>query len=288
MPKTSTKPVAAVAETKAPRKTAALKKDADTTSTSVAVRKSSAVVDANALREQLRQQAAAMNERTVAPGGNKIQIGQDKTFRLPDGSKVQELDAVIVEFAAIHNFYESGFDAKNIMPPGCFAVGLNPKVMAPVKESPNPQAGNCQECPMNVFGSDGDGKACKNGRRLALLPPNADGTDVEHDEDLMTLDVSPTAIRGFDGYVQSVSRTFQTPPFAVLTKIAFDDSVTYARLVFSDPRPINSIGEVMARQDEARDLIMAKPDFSGWVDPKQRGKGGNGARPAAPVAKGRR
>ena len=252
-------------------KSAALKKDTGkaSTSTAVAVKKpvGGSVVDANAIREQLKAQAAAMAERTTPPGGNKIQVGQDKMLKLPDGSKVAQVTGVIVDFVTMHNFYEGKFDPKNIVPPGCFAVGLNPKQMAPVNESPNKQAKDCQVCPMNEFGSAGDGKACKNGRRLALLPMNDDGTDVDAEGDILLIDVSPTAIKGFDGYVQGVARTFQTPPIGVSTTISTDPQSDYARLVFSDPQPITNLGGAMARQEEAREMLMQKPDFSGWVRP---------------------
>lgn len=256
--------MATSAKAKKPAESAALKKDSGKATTAVAVRKptSGAIVN---IQEQLRAQAAAMNERTTAPGGNKIQVGQDKMIKLPDGTKVAELQAVIVDFVTVHNFFERPFDPKNIMPPGCFAVGTNPKDMAPIAESPNRQAETCQVCPMNEFGSAGDGKACKNGRRLALLPLNEAGDDVDHEAEILIMDVSPTAIRRFDGYVQQVARTFQVPPVGVITTIACDPNSDYASLTFSDPRPITSVAEAFARQAEAKDLLTAKPDFSGWV-----------------------
>lgn len=258
-------------------KSAALKKDATTATTTVAAKKATkpgtavalkkggAVVDANAIREQLRAQAAAMNERTNPASGNKIMPGNDKMFKLPDGSKVPELRAVIVDFVTTHNFYERPFDPKNILPPGCFAVGTNPKDMAPVADSPNLQAENCQVCPMNEFGSAGDGKACKNGRRLALLPLNDDGDDVDAEADILILDVSPTAIKGFDSYVQTLARTYQMPPVGFVTTITMDPNVDHAKVMFSDPQPIDGVGNAVARQAEAKDMLMQKPDFSGWV-----------------------
>lgn len=275
-----------MATAKTAAKTAALKKDSDTATTTVkpkakapgtavAVKKTGgALMDANAIRESLRAQAAAMNERTQPASGNRIQVGQDKMFKLPDGSKVDTIQAVIVDFVSVNAFYEKAFDPKNITPPGCFAVGTNPKDMAPVDESPNKQAENCQECPMNEFGSAGDGKACKNGRRLAVLPPNAAGDDVDGEAELLTLDVSPTALKGFDAYVQQLARLHQLPPVAFMTTITCDPNVTYARLMFSDPVPINGVGEAMGRQDEAKQLLTATPDFSGWKPieaPKGRG-----------------
>lgn len=270
------------------KKTANLKKDdAAKASTSVAVRKPTggAVVDVKAMQDALRAQAAQMNERTTPPGGNKIALGNDKMFKLPDGSKVPELRAVIVDFVTVHNFYERPFDPKNITPPGCFAVGTNPKDMAPVDEAPNRQAETCQVCPMNEFGSSGDGKACKNGRRLALLPVDDEG-NVLADDDILMLDISPTGIKGFDGYVQSVARTFQLPPLGVVTTFSADPNSEWAKVVCSDPQPLNNVADAFARQAEAKDMLMAKPDFSGWVPVNQTP--GNRRGGAVKTATGRR
>jgi hypothetical protein len=266
----------------ATKKTAALKKDEPVArTTAVAVRKTGgAVADMAQIRKDLQAQASAMGERTAPPSGNKIVAGNDKMFKLPDGSKVAELRAVIVDFGTVHSFYERPFDAKNVMPPGCFAYGSNPKDMAPVAESPNRQAENCQECPMNEFGSAGDGKACKNARRMVLLPLNDAGDDVDGDGQLLVLDTSPTAIKGFDGYVQSVTRAFQLPPIGVITTIGFDGSVDYQRMVFSDPVPLPSLAAAYARQGEAQEMLAAKPDFSGWKPVEVKGRGAPAAKSA--------
>jgi hypothetical protein len=240
-----------------PAKSADLKKPGKAT-TAVAVRPAMNVVS---IQEQLKAQTAAMANRTAPAAGNKIKPGKGK-FALPDGTECTELHAVIVDFCTTHNLYEGKFDPKNIQPPICFARGANPKDMVPSANAPQKQSVDCQVCPMNQFGSDGDGKACKNGRKLVLLPTNEAGDDVDHEADLLVLEVSPTALKGFDGYVQSVVRTFQMPPIGVITTITLDDSVDYAKLVFTDPRPIASLGEAMARQAEAQEILAAEPDLT--------------------------
>lgn len=253
-------------------KSANLKKTEPVATTAVAVKKpaakkttGTAVVDVNAVRESLRAQAAAMAERTQPPGGNKIVLGNDKLFKLPDGSKVETLKAVIVDFITAHSYYEGAYDSKNIVPPGCFAMGQNPKDLAPVADAPNRQAENCQVCPMNEFGSAGAGKACKNSRRLALLPLNDEGTDVDPEADILIFDVSPTAIKGYDGYVQSVARTYQMPPIGVITTISADPNVEHQKAVFSDAELYSGVADAMARQEEAREMLAVKPDFTGYA-----------------------
>lgn len=259
----------------APAKATPVKK----TSTAVAIAKPKGAVStisAADLADKLRAQAAATAGMTQPPSGIKIQVTQDKKFKLPNGETVTELVACIVDFRTVHNFYEGNYDPKNIVPPVCFAVGPNPKIMAPVEDSPQLQAENCQVCPQNQFGSatSGNGKACKNGRRLALLPPTDDGADVDAEADMWLLDVSPTALRAWDGYVQGLSRTHQMPPKAFLTTISFNEAQTYPQLAFSDPVAIDSVGAVMEREEEAAEMLEVKPDWSALED-----------KPAAPARK---
>jgi hypothetical protein len=215
------------------------------------------------IQDMLRAQAAAMNERTAPASGVGIRVTQDKQFVLPNGVKTDELKVVIVDFVARNEFYEGSFDKDNITPPACFAIGNQPNKLVPSDNSPQKQADTCAECPMNAFGSNGKGKACKNGRVLAVLPPDADA-----DTPMWTLKVSPTALKNFDSFVQSVARTFQAPPVAVIATVSFDDNVTYASLRFSDAEPNENVGVHFARQDEAKTLLEQEPDVSQYVAPK--------------------
>ena len=243
-----------------------------TPGTAVATKKasSSAIVS---IQEQLKAQAAAMAGRIAPPSGINIRITQDKMFLLPDGSKVAgPLDLVIVDFVSRNMFYEGTYDPNNISPPACFAIHPEPKQLVPSDASPIKQADDCASCAMNQFGSSGKGKACKNMRLLAVLPPDADA-----DTPLWTLAVSPTAIKGFDGFVGSVARTFQMPPISVIASVDFNPNETFASLTFGDPRPNENLAEHFARQAEAKELLMAEPDVSGFNQAPAK----TGARPAA-------
>lgn len=210
------------------------------------------------IQDALRAQAAAVSEKTAPPGGNAIRVTQDKQFILPDGTKTPgPLQLVVVDFSSKNAFYERAFDPKAIAPPACFAIGSNPLKMVPSKNAPLIQAPDCQSCPMNQFRSDGDGKACKNTRVLAVLPPDAD-----ENTPMWVLATSPTANKGFDGFVTSVARVFQMPPVGVITTVGFDNNVSYAKLVFSDPQPNPSVDVHFGRQEEAKAMLAVEPDVS--------------------------
>lgn len=232
-------------------------------STAVATKKP-ASTNIVSIQDTLRAQAAAMTERVSAPSGNAIRVTQDKQFQLPDGTKTPgPLELVIIDFVSKNAFYEGSYDPKNIAPPACFSIGSVPIKMVPSANAPEPQSDTCATCPMNQFGSAGAGKACKNSRVLAVLPPDADANTP-----IWTLTTSPTAIKNFDGYVSGVARTFQMPPISVITTVSFDENETYAKLVFSNPVPNPNLEAHFDRQAEAKDILAAEPDVSGFTKAK--------------------
>jgi hypothetical protein len=225
------------------------------TSTAVAVKKpaSGGLVS---IQDQLKAMAAANAGRVAPPSGINIKVTQDKKFMLPNGQKVDgPLDLVIVDFTSRNEFYEGSYDPNNIASPLCFAINPEPKAMVPSANAPEPQCDTCTGCPQNQFGSAGKGKACKNMRVLAVLPPDADA-----DTPMWLLKVSPTAIKGFDGLISTLGR-MQAPPVQMVVEVDFNPSETFASLTFSNPRPNEAVAEHFARMDEARDLLAAEPEI---------------------------
>lgn len=236
-----------------------LKKPAETASTSVAV-KPKVNTSMVSIKEQLALQAAAMADRISPPSGSKIKLSPG-AMTLPDGTRTPgPLEVVIVDFVAKNSFYHGAYDKDNIVPPVCFAIGTIPAKLAPSPNAPEPQARSCAECPMNAFGSaaNGKGKACKNERMMAVLPP-----DAEADAPLWTISAGPTSIKGFDSYVGNVQRVFQMPPIGVVTTISMAAG-DYAATLYGDPQPNAAVGDHFARQAEAQALLAAEPDLTGY------------------------
>lgn len=229
--------------------------------TAVAVKKPTAG-NIVSIKEALKKQAAEMNDKVAPASGMTIQVTQDKQFKFPDGTSANSFNGVIVDFMSKNAFYPGKYDQKNIVPPVCFALGSNPLKMVPSNNSPELQSESCQACPNNEFGSAGDGKACKNARVLAVLPPDAD-----EDSPIWLLNISPTALKAFDSYVRSIASVFESPPIAVVTTFSFDESKTYASIRCSDPQPNENIAAHFARQDDARKLLAVEPDVSKYEKP---------------------
>lgn len=246
------------------------------TSTALATKANTNLVD---IKAQLAAQVAALAERTAPPTGAKVTVTQSKKFKFPDGTETPgPFDAVIVDFNVQRKYYPGVYDPNNIVPPVCFAISDKPLGMQPSVNSPEMQSkAGCDKCPQNQWGSarSGGGKACKETRKLAILPPADDSEDVASTP-LWTLETSPTAIKPFDGYVSSVAKTFQLPPVGVITQFSFDPGVDYPSVRMDHPQPNPALGDHLARQGEAQDILKTEPDISNY-----------GQEAPAPAARGR-
>lgn len=220
------------------------------------------------IRAMLAEQVAGDISRLGAIGGkDAIRVTQDKKFELPNGDVVDELEAVVVDFVYRNEYYLGNFNRKQITPPACFSISPTAADMAASPNSPVKQSTNgCATCQQNQFGSspNGDGKACKNTVYLAVMP-----TDATADTPVWVLKTSPTAVKHFNSYVTKLARSARVPVTAVVTKIFFDPSSTYASARF-DAVGVNPVFELtQARQSEARHRLMQEPDVSSFELPKQ-------------------
>lgn len=214
------------------------------------------------LREELSADALSIKDRIGAPSGDYIGVTRDKTFRLPGVDKeAKELRAIVVDWAAFNQFYEGKFDPKNIKPPVCASLGIVLKELKPLENAPKPQHAECETCPNNQWGSDGGkGRACKNQRLLAILPP-----DDPENGPLALLKVSPTGIKHFDKYVNTIANsTLPVPhPIAFITRIYFDENSDYASLRFEQDGMNEQLEISARRRKEARTRLLTPPDMGG-------------------------
>lgn len=239
--------------------------------TAVAVKANSAVMN---IQDEIRRKAEQMADRTEPAGGSTIRVTQSKSLKLPDGSEVDTIDLVVVDFTSTQSFYPLQFDPKNPVPPDCFAIGDNPKKLVPSENSPALQIDKkdcvegkgCNVCPNFQWGSAGAGKACKSGRKLAVLPPDAD-----KDTPIWILNVSPTAIKSFDGFANACAR-MGTIPVGLVVTVTCDPAVDHASLRFQNPQPNENLEVHYARTDEARQLLAAEPDVSQWKPAAPKGR----------------
>lgn len=215
--------------------------------------------------EELAKKAAVISGKISAPGGDKIKITQDKQFVLPDGTKSPgPMSVVILDFISGNFFYDRPFKRGEESPPACFALSDKPKGMIPDASSPDVQAKTCDECPNNIFGSKGAGKACANTRLLAVVQPGSE------DSPIYILQVSPTATKAFDAYVGTIKSQFNSTPIKVVTEIYFDPNLEYPSLRFGNPTPNKDLAAHFARMGQALERLMVAPDVSQYEAPSKK------------------
>jgi hypothetical protein len=123
--------------------------------------------------EVLAARAIMAQQSEAKVGGGKF-ISIKSGVMSFNGSPVpgNALDVVVVDSVLENQLYLGKYNPDVVQVPDCFAFGRNEKDMVPHKDSANPQADSCAECPHNEWGSadTGKGKKCGNVRRLALIP----------------------------------------------------------------------------------------------------------------------
>ena len=217
---------------------------------------SKAIID---YEKQLKEEAAHLKETLSAPSSNKIST-KGKLFTLPDGSTNNgPLECVILDYLSYNSWYPGAYDPQNLSAPSCWAIGRVVADLAPSEHAPDKQGTTCDEngdCPQAKWNSAavGKGKACKNIRRLIIVPPGANA-----DTEPMTLEVSPGAIRAFDAYVTKVNQQYGSLPIRVVTSIGFDANKTYPSLTFSNPQPHDNLELMMALRQRGQDTLHKEP-----------------------------
>jgi len=242
----------------------------------MATAKSTAVAKAKpkggALVSGSQQEALdALRARLMAPTGDKIKIS-NKQFKLPSGDILDFLDVVVVDFVYYNTYYEGPFDPNNMVPPNCFAIARDPKALIPSNNAPEKQCESCTGCWANEFGSSGKGKACQNRVLMAVLP-----SDAKEDTPFTILDISPTAIKGFSSYLQSVVRGLGKMPYEVVTHIECNPAMKHDVALFSDPQVIEDnglLGLVESRLGEAMERLATEPDVSAFKPANETPKKG--------------
>lgn len=216
---------------------------------------------------------SAFKNRLAASESNKIQVTQDKFFKVPvpndDPQKVHTVSGIIVDFAARKAYYESGFDPKNPMPPECFAIGfVAHDNLIPSENAPNGQHNACRGCAQNQWEKDAKGgwipPNCKTSYRLALLAPDDNG-----EGRLLTLDISSTGTKAFDKYVRKLAAV-QKAPYNVVTEFSFDPDSDYpsVRCEELNDVPSTAVGFVLSTRDEALGLVAREPNLEDYEEKK--------------------
>ncbi len=232
------------------------------------------------IQAQLRAEAEGMGSVVGGAGsGTKVRTG-GKQFTLPNGTVNPGPLSVIVLDIAYHNFfYGAEYDENNKQPPVCFGLGspasrisgqATDEVVYPSPNSPVLQSSegeSCNVCPLNQWDSGPNkGKLCKNICRVAFLAAPPDDYDEEEvnkfllESPILTLDISPGALKGFGGYVNKL-RSAQKVLMNVISEISFNHAKAYPTVVFTSARenPPNNLVACAWRRPEAHMMLQEEP-----------------------------
>ena len=139
------------------------------------------------------------------------------------------IDAVILAATFENQYYTGEFDPDVIQTPECYAVGTKIEDMVPSQYAENPQvdveAGEkCSDCRWNQMGTaeKGKGKACKNVRKMIIIPASA----AKSADEMMSAEeclakVPVTSVRNLSKYIKTtLAEEVRRPTFGVVTTIS--------------------------------------------------------------------
>ena len=208
------------------------------------------------MEDEIRKQLAQQKDQIGALPSNKIAL-KAKKFTLPDGqSSPGPIEVIIVDFNWFMVHYPGSYNANNPQQPDCFAVGREKPdggQLRPHENVVKPYSETCKDCPKNEWKSapTGNGKACKNQRRLIVIPP-----DFDDKTEPMTMYVSPGGLKNFDAYVSRLSAEHGILPVQCITEVSFDADQSYPLLQFKYLDRHTKVNEAWAIRERAQSLLF--------------------------------
>lgn len=179
---------------------------------------------------------------------------------------------VVVLYASYRNvWYAGAYDRNNIKNPDCFSLSETDEGMVPDPNVANPPNATCGGCPKNAWKSDvkadgtvGKGKACKESRRLVMMPAGSlETVDSVKSAELAILDLPVTSAKNYGALVNTVAATVGVPVWACVTNVKVQPSKNQFEVVLTPLRVAPSkeiILALKARVEDAKRLALEPYD----------------------------
>ena len=147
------------------------------------------------------------------------------------------IECVIVNAAKVSRAYFSGeFDPDKLAAPTCWSsTTQTPDADVPEDQV---QSRRCMDCPQNVRGSSGNGRACRFSQRVAVAM--LDDLEVVYQIQLPATSIFGKTVHGnmpLKEYAKFLSE-HNTTAVSVVTKIYFDESAPIPKVFFKPVRPL--------------------------------------------------
>ena len=156
--------------------------------------------------------------RIQLPAGNGAAVFNIETLDGPQTPKT--IECVILDQQRVKSYFKDAYTGES-NPPDCLSADGLTGIGEP--------GGNCEDCPLNQFGSDGNGKACSDRRHVLLL--------VEGEMFPLFLNVPPSSIKNFSKYLKALVlkgiKVSNAITIISLNKTKSGGGIEYAELVFT-------------------------------------------------------
>jgi hypothetical protein len=188
-----------------------------------------------------------------------------------DAISGNKLACVILAAPIERLYYSDRYDPTKVVGPKCFAIAAVATGMGPSIAAEEKQHDNCEGCPQNQWGSSptgGKGKACRETRRLLLIPADSITTpESVAAAEIAALRPPVTSIKNYSTYVQTVAATLKRPPLAVISEIAVvPDAKTQFKVTFNMLKAIEDPAVIQALIKRSQDEVQRAIDTAGQTD----------------------
>jgi hypothetical protein len=229
-----------------------------------ATTESTAVASPTNWQDRLAKFAVAAVAAEAAPSGSFISAKSGVLQFAGVAVAGNALDVVVIDSIYENAFYTGDYDSDNPTSPVCFAFAHDDSELAPHTESTDPQHATCKGCPQNEFGTAerGKGKACKNSRRIAVVPGNDLKSEVLETAEVAFVKLPVTSVKNWGNYVNTLATIDHRPPFAVVTTIGVvPDLKTQFKITFTKKALINDEGalDILIKRMEAQQQTKTAP-----------------------------
>lgn len=165
------------------------------------------------------------DEKGIAARQIKIPSGGGLAFEVEDDDPenpdmVKELEAVVIFTHRINSYWENDFGTSENKAPTCSSFDAKKGMVLETGE-----IRDCDTCPLNQYGSDGDGKACKNTRRMYLLLSGKPG--------VYLLSVPPTSMKDINKQLTRLMGNSKTPYSRMVVKFKLTKDKNKNGIAFS-------------------------------------------------------
>jgi hypothetical protein len=178
-----------------------------------------------------------------------------------------KLEAIILAASYRNVWYAGRYDPNNIVNPNCFAIGDTDEDMKPHPIVTKPVHPTCSGCPNAEWGSDpggGRGKACKQTRRLVLMPGHAveKGPQEILAAEMAVMDIPVTSVKNYSQFVNTLAASANVPGYAAVTEVStVPDAKTQFKVNFRPMRilPTMELLDAVQKRLEGAKTLSLQP-----------------------------